>query len=161
MVAFRFSNTRSDSRKRRSARTARRSTALTRGRPRVGFLRSRATRSNRRRPASFPSHRHRLPCRRWDSPRSRTVDALIFAVRAPASRVLAGVSFSPIAPDGVAGLGQAFLVAAKLLQGFTREELCGVARGMAQRLEAACVAFNRAGGSSQLRNSACAEFIAS
>jgi hypothetical protein len=49
--------------------------------------------------------------------------------------LLAGVSFPPVTPDRVAGLRQPFLVAAKLLQGFGREELRGIAGGMSEWLE--------------------------
>src|SRR5579883_54877 len=61
-----------------------------------------------------------------------------FPSRAPASFLLAGVSFPPVVRNGVAGAGEPFLVAAELFQRFRGKELRAVAGGMAERFQQAC-----------------------
>ena len=52
--------------------------------------------------------------------------------------MLAGVSFPPVAGDGIAGAGKPFLVAAELFQRFGGKELRAVAGRMAERFQQAC-----------------------
>ena len=61
-----------------------------------------------------------------------------FASRAPASLLLAGVAFPPVAGDGIAGAGEPFLVAAELFQRFRGKELRAIAGGMAERFQQTC-----------------------
>ncbi len=49
-----------------------------------------------------------------------------FASRVPASLLLAGVAFPPVAGDSIAGAGEPFFVASELFQRFRSEELRAV-----------------------------------
>ena len=62
-----------------------------------------------------------------------------FASRVPASLLLAGVAFPPVAGNSVAGASKPFLVAPELFQRFGGKEFCAVASRMAKR-------FQQAGG---------------
>lgn len=61
-----------------------------------------------------------------------------WGLRTPASLLLAGVAFPPVAGDGVAGAGEPFLVAPELFQRFSGKELRAIAGGMAKWLQQAC-----------------------
>lgn len=61
-----------------------------------------------------------------------------FASRAPASLLLAGVAFPPVAGNGIAGAGEPFFVASKLFECFRGKEFRAVAGGVAQRLQQTC-----------------------
>ena len=60
-----------------------------------------------------------------------------FASRVPASLLLAGVAFPPVAGDSIAGAGEPFLVASELFQRFRGEELRAIAGGMTERFQQA------------------------
>ncbi len=61
-----------------------------------------------------------------------------WGLRTPASLLLAGVAFPPVAGDGIAGAGEPFLVAPELFQRFRGKEFRAVAGGMAERFQQAC-----------------------
>ena len=50
----------------------------------------------------------------------------------------AGISFPPVARNGIAGAGEPFLVATELFQRFRGKELRAVAGGMAERFQQTC-----------------------